>query len=275
MQLHNASCLLKAVLMNTEIHKARKRFGQNFLHDDAVIQRIVQAIAPQAGDILVEIGPGQGALTQALLTHAKQLHLVELDRDLVALLEQKYAHTTSIQIHSCDALKFDFSQLKQAGRPLRIVGNLPYNISTPLIFHLLQQVDVVTDMVFMLQKEVVERLVAAPNTKEYGRLSVMMQFYCTVQALFDVPPTAFKPQPKVDSAVVYLQPHTQKNTDIDERALSQLVARAFAQRRKTLRNNLKGLLNEQAIQAAEINPTARAETLSLPEFVRLAQCLKS
>lgn len=259
--------------MHTDTHKARKRFGQNFLHDAHVIHNIVQAIAPKTGETLVEIGPGLGALTQALLPHCDELHLIELDRDLVARLQQRYAATAQLQIHAGDALTFDVHSLKQAGRALRVVGNLPYNISTPLIFHLLQQVDVISDMLFMLQKEVVQRLAAVPNTKDYGRLSVMVQFYCTVRALFEVPPEAFNPAPKVDSALVYLRPHAQKNTEVDAQVLSRLVAQAFAQRRKTLRNNLKGLLSEQAMQAAGVDPSVRAETLSVSAFVALAKVL--
>ncbi len=258
--------------MHSPFHAPRKRFGQHFLHDQLVIQQIVEAIAPQPGEVLVEIGPGQGALTQALLPHTEQLHLVELDRDLVALLQQKYAATPQVHIHAGDALSFDFARLKQPGRPLRVVGNLPYNISTPLIFHLLQQAEAISDMRFMLQKEVVDRLVATPNSKAYGRLSVMVQYQCAVAALFDVPPEAFTPPPKVLSAVVELYPHPpQRAVEVEPQVLSQIVAQAFAQRRKTLRNTLKNLLNEQQICAAGIAPTARAETLELADFVRLAQ----
>ncbi len=252
-------------------HKARKRFGQNFLQDKRVIQSIAQAIAPQAGQTLVEIGAGLGALTQALIADCDELHLLEIDRDLVALLERQYADVNHLHIHACDALTFDFRSLKQAERPLRVVGNLPYNISTPLIFHVLQQAEVISDMLFMLQKEVVERLAAQPNSKNYGRLSVMVQFHCSVHALFEVPPSAFEPPPKVHSALVYLQPHAQKNTAVDERLLSRLVATAFAQRRKTLRNNLRTWLDDAAIIAAGVDPAARAETLSLSAFIRLAQ----
>ncbi len=252
-------------------HTPRKRFGQNFLQDERIIQQIVQAIAPRDNETVVEIGPGQGALTQALLPHCAELHLLELDRDLVTILQGKYGHLDTVHIHSGDALQFDFTALKQEGRSLRIVGNLPYNISTPLIFHLLQQVEQIDEMVFMLQKEVVDRFAATPGCKEYGRLAVMMQFHCAVRALFEVPPTAFYPQPKVDSAVVCLYPHTPQNTTVDSQLLSRLVAQSFAQRRKTLRNNLKGFLNEEEIRAAGVDPAVRAETLTLAEFIHLTQ----
>ncbi|MEW6646472.1 MAG: 16S rRNA (adenine(1518)-N(6)/adenine(1519)-N(6))-dimethyltransferase RsmA [Pseudomonadota bacterium] len=251
-------------------HRARKRFGQNFLHDRHVIDRIVRAIHPKAGERLVEIGPGLGALTLPLLQAAGRLEVVELDRDLIPKLEQQCAGQGELVIHSADALKFDFCALARGGK-LRLAGNLPYNISTPLIFHLLEQAHCIDDMHFMLQKEVVERLAAKPDTSDYGRLSVMVQYRCKVEQLFIVPPGAFTPAPKVDSAIVRLEPYAEPPVDVDAGALERLVAQAFSQRRKTLRNTLKGLLDAAAIEAAGIDPQRRAETLSLEEFAALAR----
>lgn len=251
-------------------HRARKRFGQNFLHDHHVIGRIVRAIAPRAGERLVEIGPGLGALTLPLLQEAGNLQVVELDRDLIPKLRQLAAGAGDLVIHAGDALQFDFSSLTGEQR-LRVVGNLPYNISTPLLFHLLEQAGVIQDMHFMLQKEVVDRLAARPATPDYGRLSVMVQFHCRVEKLFTVPPAAFTPVPRVDSAVVRLTPHSRPPVEADAGILANVVARAFSQRRKTLRNTLRGLLNEVQIAAAGIDPQRRAETLSLDEFAALAR----
>lgn len=253
-------------------HKARKRFGQNFLHDRHVIDRIVRAIHPKAGERLVEIGPGLGALTLPLLQAAGRLEVVELDRDLIPKLEQQCIGQGDLIIHSADALKFDFCALA-AGSKLRIAGNLPYNISTPLIFHLLEQAHCIDDMHFMLQKEVVDRLAAAPDSSDYGRLSVMVQYRCKVERLFLVPPGAFTPAPKVDSAIVRLEPYVTPPVEVDAGALEKLVAQAFSQRRKTLRNTLKGLLDAATIEAAGIDPQRRAETLSLQEFAALANRL--
>ncbi|PKM42948.1 MAG: 16S rRNA (adenine(1518)-N(6)/adenine(1519)-N(6))-dimethyltransferase [Gammaproteobacteria bacterium HGW-Gammaproteobacteria-1] len=250
-------------------HKARKRFGQNFLHDRHVIDRIVRAIHPKAGERLVEIGPGLGALTLPLLQAAGRLEVVELDRDLIPKLAEQCAGKGELLIHSADALKFDFCSLATDGK-LRLAGNLPYNISTPLIFHLLDQARCIDDMHFMLQKEVVERLAAKPDTSDYGRLSVMVQFRCKVEQLFIVPPGAFTPAPKVESAIVRLEPYAEPPVNVDASVLEKLVAQAFGQRRKTLRNTLKGLLDAEAIEAAGIDPQRRAETLSLQEFAALA-----
>jgi 16S rRNA (adenine1518-N6/adenine1519-N6)-dimethyltransferase len=250
-------------------HKARKRFGQNFLHDRHVIDRIVRAIHPKAGERLVEIGPGLGALTLPLLQAAGRLEVVELDRDLIPKLAEQCAGKGELLIHSADALKFDFCSLATDGK-LRLAGNLPYNISTPLIFHLLDQARCIDDMHFMLQKEVVERLAAKPDTSDYGRLSVMVQFRCKVEQLFIVPPGAFTPAPKVESAIVRLEPYAEPPVNVDAAVLEKLVAQAFGQRRKTLRNTLKGLLDAEAIEAAGIDPQRRAETLSLQEFAALA-----
>lgn len=253
------------------MHKARKRFGQNFLRDPSVIQRIVDAVAVKATDNLVEIGPGQGAITGLLLERADALNVVELDRDLIPILLAQFANHKGFTIHQADALKFDFTQLYLEGRPLRIVGNLPYNISTPLIFHLLALGNQVKDMHFMLQKEVVERMAAVPGGKSYGRLSIMTQYHCQVMQLFNVPPECFTPQPKVDSAIVKLAPRASiKQPAADIGLLDKIVTAAFGQRRKTLRNALKQWCQAQELEALEINPGARAETLAPEAFVRLA-----
>jgi len=205
------------------MHKARKRFGQNFLHDPQVIQRIVNSIRPRAGQTMVEIGPGEGALTRELLPILGQLDVVELDRDLIPLLQSACTQLGELRIHQADALKFDFCQLSPGPAQLRVVGNLPYNISTPLLFHLLGMSHCIEDMHFMLQKEVVERITAGPGSGQYGRLSVMLQFHCESEMLFTVGPGAFRPAPKVDSAVVRLIPHRQPPVAVDPELLSQLV----------------------------------------------------
>lgn len=261
-------------------HRARKRFGQNFLEDDNIIRRIVQSISPRAEDNLVEIGPGKGAITELLLAHCPTLNVVELDRDLIPiLLSQFIARYPEFRIHQTDALKFDFGTLLQDGRgeskgPLRIVGNLPYNISTPLIFHLLSYQADVKDMHFMLQKEVVDRMAARPGEKAYGRLGVMVQYYCRVENLFDVPPEAFNPQPKVNSAIVRLTPHAElPHPAKDVKLLSRLVNTAFQQRRKTLRNALKLLLPAEAIESLNIDTSVRPENITLAEYVALSDKL--
>ncbi|MEW7997418.1 MAG: 16S rRNA (adenine(1518)-N(6)/adenine(1519)-N(6))-dimethyltransferase RsmA [Candidatus Thiodiazotropha endolucinida] len=252
-------------------HRPRKRFGQNFLHDPGIIQRIVQAIDPQPGDNLVEIGPGQGAITTELLSLIGRMQAIELDRDLVGPLAERCASLGELQIHNTDALKFDFTQLAVAERPLRVVGNLPYNISTPLLFHLLDQADQIRDMHFMLQKEVVDRMAAKPGSKTYGRLTVMLQARAEVTSLFNIGPGAFNPPPKVESAFVRLLPLKQSPYQIDDwDRFSRLVSQAFSQRRKTLRNSLGKLLTADAITAAGIDPGNRAEQLSVAEFVNLA-----
>jgi len=254
-------------------HVARKRFGQNFLRDRQVIDRIIASIAPQPGDLLVEIGPGQAALTRPLLASGAELHLVELDRDLVAWLEEQFAAESRLAIHSCDALKADLSELT-GQRPFRLVGNLPYNISTPLIFHVLQWSDLIIDMHFMLQKEVVDRMVAAPGSRTYGRLSVMIQFHAEVTRLFDVRPESFSPAPKVVSSIVRLRPLRHPPVDAGSvENLGKVVTHAFSQRRKTLRNSLRDLLTEDQIAAAGINPGDRAEQLGLSQFAALARSL--
>ena len=255
-------------------HRARKRFGQNFLSDSHVVQQIVNTIAPLPTDHLVEIGPGMGVLTEAILPLVSVLDAVELDRDLVAKLKQPPLPVGNFTIHSADALKFDFCQLVKAEEKLRIVGNLPYNISTPLIFHLLEQIACIDDMHFMLQKEVVDRLAASPGHKSYGKLSVMVQYHCYVEKVFDVGPQAFSPPPKVDSSVVRMIPHSSPSVKIANFSLlEKVVSAAFAQRRKTLRNNLKSLIAAEEMQARGIDPSRRAETLSLQEFAVLANLL--
>lgn len=253
-------------------HTARKRFGQNFLHDQQVINRIISRFHPENGQFIVEIGPGLGALTWPLLEQVDRLHAIELDRDLVARLESDPRNSGHLHIHQLDALKFDFSTLVSPPEKLRIIGNLPYNISTPLLFHLLEFAPVVEDMMFMLQKEVVQRITAGPGGKNYGRLSVMLQSQCRVEKILDVKPGSFSPPPKVDSAVVQLTPYTLPVVDIPDReSFARIVKATFAQRRKTLRNNLKGLLNESEITAAGVDPSARAETLSLEDFSALCR----
>ena len=265
-------------------HKARKRFGQNFLEDDQIIRRIVKAIAPKADDNLVEIGPGKGAITEQLLLSCPTLNVIELDRDLIPLLLAKFiANYPNFKIHQTDALKFDFATLLSPStaadnqsdrRPLRIVGNLPYNISTPLIFHLLSYQANIADMHFMLQKEVVDRMAAGASDKAYGRLSVMVQYYCKVESLFDVPPESFDPQPKVDSAIVRLTPYkTLPYPARNIKLLERLVNTAFQQRRKTLRNALKQLMPSEAIESLDIDTNMRPERISLPEFVALSDKL--
>jgi len=256
-------------------HRARKRFGQHFLHDRGVVNRILDALNPQPDETLVEIGPGLGALTRPLLERVPHLHVVELDRDLAARLRAEFP-TTRLTVHEADALKFDFCVLAPGGGKLRLIGNLPYNISTPLLFHLLNQERCIADMLFMLQKEVVERMSAAPGSKDYGRLTVMIQWRLAVRKLFDVRPGAFTPPPRVDSSVLRLIPHAAPPIAVeDPRRFAQLVQAAFAHRRKTLRNNLKGLLPTETIAALGIDPGRRAETLTLTEFAALAGAMRT
>src|SRR5690606_4012868 len=234
---------MKKFTNSDSIHRARKRFGQNFLVDHGIIRDIVRAIHPRAHDHIVEIGPGKGAITQLLADSCENLSVIELDRDLVPWLKVRFEHHPNFQLFQADALAFDFAQLTQPDRRLRIVGNLPYNISTPLIFHLLSYSDTVLDMHFMLQKEVVKRMAASAGDSAYGRLGIMVQYYCAVEELFEVPPTAFDPAPKVDSAIVRLTPHRQLPYPANNvRVLEKLVNLAFQQRRKTLRNALKATL---------------------------------
>ncbi len=252
-------------------HKARKRFGQNFLHDGYTIDRIVKAIHPRDDQCLVEIGPGMGAITEPILEACGRLNVVELDRDLIPILRTRFFNYPGLTIHEGDALKFDFSQLAEDGQRLRIIGNLAYNISTPLIFHLLSYHALVQDMHFMLQKEVVERLAAVPGTSDYGRLSIMAQYYCKVEPLFIVGPESFDPPPKVDSAIVRLSPyielpHPAKSVE----TLQRVVREAFNMRRKTLRNTLKNLMDASQLEAIGIDTSLRPEKLTLQEYVRIA-----
>lgn len=253
--------------MSTRSHIPRKRFGQHFLTDRQAIADIVSLIRPQADDLMVEIGPGLGAITKPLLQTVRHLHVVELDRDIVARLHRDYA-PEKLSIHSCDALKFDFGSL---GRPLRVVGNLPYNISTPLLFHLASFEEQIEDMHFMLQQEVVERMVAEPSTPAYGRLSVMLQYFFIMENLLHVPPQAFSPPPKVESAVVRMLPWRDRPFFVDKvELLSQVVTAAFAMRRKTLRNTLHAFLDGADFELLGIDPGLRAENLALTDFVHIA-----
>ena len=256
-------------------HQARKRFGQNFLNDQGIIRRIVRAVSPLEHQRVLEIGPGQGAITESILASGCQLDVIELDRDLIPILEGKFGGETNFRIHQGDALKFDFTALA-AGDKLRVVGNLPYNISTPLIFHLLTAHNCIADMHFMLQKEVVDRLAAQPGSKTYGRLGIMAQYFCEVESLFDVPPEAFTPRPKVQSAIVRLTPYetppcTANNVD----TLQTVLRSAFNQRRKTLRNTLKGVIDSEAIESLGIDSGLRPEQLGLADYVAIANAVDS
>lgn len=250
-------------------HVAKKRFGQNFLTDQAIIISLIEAINPQKNQTIVEIGPGLGALTKPLLKKIDHLHVVEIDRDIVSWMQTEYAKpnyiSNSITIHNVDALKFDFGQL---GNQLRVTGNLPYNISTPILFHLLDNLAHIADMHFMLQKEVVERMVAQPSTPAYGRLSVMLQYHLSMEYLITVPPEAFEPAPKVESAFVRCVPHTALPFVAKDSALfAKIVMAAFGQRRKTIRNTLKEFLQDEDFVRLSLNPQLRAENLSVKSFV--------
>jgi 16S rRNA (adenine1518-N6/adenine1519-N6)-dimethyltransferase len=254
-------------------HVARKRFGQNFLTDKLVLSSIIEAIDPRRGEAMVEIGPGLAAMTALLIKQLDHMHVVELDRDLVARLEKAYP-AEKLTVHSADALKFDFSALPvPEGQKLRIVGNLPYNISSPLLFHLAEFADLVEDQHFMLQKEVVERMVAEPGTKAYGRLSVMLQWRYDMSLLFIVPPTAFDPPPQVESAIVRMIP-TRRKLAVDGPTLEAVVQKAFSQRRKVIRNCVAGMFTEAQLVEAGIDPGVRPENVSLEQYVALANILK-
>ncbi|HLW24869.1 MAG TPA: 16S rRNA (adenine(1518)-N(6)/adenine(1519)-N(6))-dimethyltransferase RsmA [Steroidobacteraceae bacterium] len=251
----------------------RKRFGQHFLHDPGVIRRLVEAIDPRPGEHLVEIGPGRGALTWPLLERARRLEVIEIDRDLAAALAADPRAPGALTIHEADALGSDFEALRVGGPALRIVGNLPYNISTPLLFHLITQRAALHDMTVMLQREVVARMTAPPGGKSYGRLTVMLAAYCEVRLLFEVGPGAFQPAPRVWSAVARLRPSLEPRFPLgDEAVLRSVVTAAFSQRRKTLRNALKGLLSEAQVESCGIDPALRPETLAPADFGRLAAC---
>ena len=254
-------------------HRARKRFGQNFLHDDRVIERIVAAIAPGRDDRIVEIGPGLGALTRPMLERVDRLDVVELDRDLAGSLHERLGRPENLAIHEADALEFDFRALAGPSG-LRVIGNLPYNVSTPLMFHLLDQADAVTDMHFMLQKEVVQRMAAVPGENNYGRLGIMTQYFCRVQPLFEVGSGAFRPAPKVDSAIVRLVPHkTLPHPAKDLATLQAVVRTAFNARRKTLRKALGGMITAEQLQSLGINDGLRPENLALADYVAIADLL--
>ena len=252
------------------MHKARKRFGQNFLVDEQIIADIIRAVRPQPADNMVEIGPGLGALTRPLIQHLNQLHVIEIDRDIIAHLENDYPKSKLV-IHAGDALKFDLAQLPA---PLRIVGNLPYNISSPLLFHFAGYAGRIHDMHFMLQNEVVDRMVAKPSTADFGRLSVMLQYRFQMEKLLDVPPESFRPAPKVDSAIVRMIPLPENEVLVyDEKLFAQIVATAFGQRRKTLRNTLKAYLTEDGFKQMGIDAQLRAENLGVAEFARIVNFL--
>ncbi|MGB5544151.1 MAG: 16S rRNA (adenine(1518)-N(6)/adenine(1519)-N(6))-dimethyltransferase RsmA [Gammaproteobacteria bacterium] len=257
-------------------HRPRKRFGQHFLHDPQVIARIVDAISPRPEEHVVEIGPGRGALTRPLMRRLGAMEVVELDREVIPLLEQACAGLGELTVHSTDALKFDFSTLAAAADGLRLVGNLPYNISTPLLFHLLAQDTAIRDMHFMLQKEVVTRMAAVPGNRDYGRLTVMLAARCQVQHLFDIGPGAFTPPPRVQSSFVRLTPWPDAPfPDADPALYARVVTQAFSMRRKTLRNSLKPIMDAEAILEADCDPGARAETLDPADFANLAVVLET
>ena len=252
-------------------HRPRKRFGQHFLTDPTTIEQIVAAIQPHDSQTIVEVGPGRGAISQPLAKLAGEFHAIELDRDLAGVLRKQFAPQANVMIHEGDVLSFDFAAL---GNELRIVGNLPYNISTPLLFRLVEFRHVIRDMHFMLQKEVVDRMAAPPGNKTYGRLSIMLGCYMEIEPLFDVPATAFNPPPKVTSSVVRLRPLAADTYEInDHDKLSQIVAEAFSQRRKTLRNALKASATEEDLIAAGMDPQARPERATIANYVALANLI--
>lgn len=252
-------------------HRARKRFGQHFLTDPGVIDSILRAIHVTGDDVVVEIGPGQGAITRSLANSAGHLHAIELDRDLVARLRRQYEDQPNVTIHEGDALSFDFASL---GAELRVVGNLPYNISTPLLFHLLNFRERILDMHFMLQKEVVDRMAASPGSKAYGRLGIMLGCHLNIEPLFDVDKSAFDPPPDVTSAVVRLDPLPPATFDIHDPAmLSTIVTAAFMMRRKTIRNALREYASDEDFAAADIDPGSRAEQISIDKYIKLGNHL--
>jgi 16S rRNA (adenine1518-N6/adenine1519-N6)-dimethyltransferase len=253
-------------------HRPRKRFGQHFLTDPGVVDEIVRSIRPSSSDIVVEIGPGLAAITAPLLADAGSMHAIELDRDLAAQLQQRFQDEPKLTIHQADALRFDYSTL---GNNLRVVGNLPYNISTPLLFHLLEFRANIADMHFMLQKEVVARMAASPGSKAYGRLGIMLGCYFDIEALFDVDRQAFDPPPDVTSAIVRLTPLPEGTYDVQDAVkLSRLVATAFSQRRKTVRNALRKVADEALLESVGIDPSLRPEAIAIAEYVRLANTLE-
>ena len=254
--------------MQADSHHIRKRFSQNFLEDQNVIEKIVDIINPQKSDYIIEIGPGKGALTVPIFKSVDKLNVIEIDKDLTKLLKKNIGDKNLI-IHEHDALKFDYSNFKHTN--LRLIGNLPYRISTPLLFHLLSYKDIIKNMFFMLQKEVVERICAKSGTKEYGRLSVMLQYYCDAELMLIIKPDAFFPSPKVDSAIVKITPLSEAKYELlNDKSFKIIVREAFSQRRKTIRNSLKTFLNETEIKAAGIDTNVRAENLEIKDFVKLS-----
>jgi 16S rRNA (adenine1518-N6/adenine1519-N6)-dimethyltransferase len=255
--------------------RAKRRYGQHFLHDRGTIERIVRAIDPAPGDRIVEVGPGRGAITAKLLASVGSLDAIEIDPDVVPRLTERCAGLGELRVHLADALEFDFRALRGAGPPLRLVGNLPYNVSTPLLFHFVSQIDAFASMHFMLQKEVVARMAARPGGRDYGRLTVMLAPWVRVESLFDIGTGAFTPPPKVVSTFFALHPHTAPPFAIaDHAAFARVVSAAFSQRRKTLRNSLSKLLDAEAIAAAGVDPGARPETLAPERFAALAARLQ-
>lgn len=253
-------------------HTPRKRFGQNFLRDAEVVHRIAMTVHPRPDDHLVEIGPGEGVMTEALLPSSGRYDAIEIDRDLTAELRRRFSNRPGFHLYEADALRFDFKSLLGEGK-IRVVGNLPYNISTPLMFHLFAQAGVVEDMHFMLQNEVVDRLCAEPSSPHYGRLGIMARYFARAEKLFEVFPESFYPPPRVVSAIVRLVPHAVPPVSADPVTLGKVVTTAFSQRRKTLRNALGSLFDVAELEALGIDPKARAETLSLEEYAALARCL--
>ncbi len=250
-------------------HIPRKRFGQNFLQDNYVINQIIECINPQTDQTIVEIGPGLAALTKPLIERLGHINVVELDRDIIDFLKKNF-NSQQITIHEGDALKFDFAM---SGQKIRVVGNLPYNISTPIMFYL-SNFSNIQDMTFMLQKEVVERICATPNNKDYGKLSIMLQYKYKCRHLLDVAPESFYPAPKVNSAIVSLTPRSDYDWQIvNEQKLNHVVSQAFNQRRKTINNSLKNLLSTEQIQSCGIDPTVRAENITLENFIKLSQLI--
>jgi len=253
--------------------KAKKRFGQNFLHDPNIIGKIIHAANPKADDVFYEIGPGHGAITEELVDRVAGLHLVELDSDLIPELEQKFGHRDHVQVHHQDALTLELPE-PVGGQKVRVIGNLPYNVSTPLLIHLLKQADRIEDMLFMLQKEVVTRIAAEPGGKDYGRLSVMLQQRLEPQPLFVVKPGSFHPVPKVDSQIIRLVPR-ENPPGVDFKTLERVVKQAFSQRRKTLKNNLKGVFSAEQLEQLGLDPQQRPETVRVDQYLQLANALKS
>ncbi len=259
---------------NGQAHRPRKRFGQNFLHDRQVIDRIIDAIDPQPQDHILEVGPGQGALTGRLVASGARLDCVELDRDLAGYLQDYYRNSDNFTLHQQDILKFDIATIATGDHSLRVVGNLPYNISTPVLFHLLSRHELIRDMVFMLQLEVVQRMGAGVGSKNYGRLSLMLQYFCEVEHLFNVPSAAFTPRPRVSSAIVRLRPHATPPVQAkDEETLALVIRTAFNQRRKTLKNSLKAIISEDVLATLALDNSLRPENLSLADYVLISNAL--